>query len=199
MRLKEQTGLSATDLPVSQFKEHLRLGSGFGEESLQDTVLEANLRAAIAAIEARTGKVLIERTFVWQVDGWRQSEAQALPVAPVTSLSWMKLVTRAGDEVAVDLSTIVLQPSNQRPMLRSTGFMLPNIPVFGYCEIGFVAGYAPVWSGLPADLAQAVMILAAHFYEMRNAGDMRDGALPAGVIQLIERYRTVRILGGSPA
>ncbi|WP_138465166.1 hypothetical protein [Poseidonocella sp. HB161398] len=197
MRLKEQTGLSQAELPLDGLKEHLRLGSGFGEETLQDTVLEAALRAAIAAIESRTGKVLIERSFIWQTEAWRQCDAQAFPVAPVVSLSWMKLVTRTGEEVAVDLETVALEPSTQRPVLRSVYGRLPSIPAYGYAEIGFAAGYAPDWDALPADLARAVMILAAHFYESRD-GSSEDG-LPAGVTRLIERYRTVRILGGSAA
>lgn len=102
MRLKEQTGLAAATLPIAAFREHLRLGSGFGEDSLQDTVLEATLRAAIAAIEARTGKALLERTFIWQLDGWRQPEQQALPVAPVQTISWLKTVSRDGAETLID-------------------------------------------------------------------------------------------------
>ncbi len=199
MRLKEQSGLSAAELPLAGLKEHLRMGTGFGEESLQDMVLEAALRAAIASIESRTGKVLIERTFIWQADAWRQPEAQAFPVAPVGAISWMKMVTRTGDAVDVDLETVALEPSTQRPMLRSAYGRLPAIPTHGYAEIGFTAGYAADWASMPGDLAQAVMILAAHYYEMRHGGDIRDGAFPAGVTQLIERYRTVRILGGSAA
>ncbi|MBE3639739.1 head-tail connector protein [Mangrovicoccus algicola] len=199
MRLKEQTGLSAQDLPLAEFRAHLRLGTGFGGEDLQDAVLEAALRAAIASIEARTGKALIARTFIWQACAWRDPGMQALPVAPVISLSWIKLVTRTGEEVAVDPETVVLEPSTQRPVLRSAYGRLPSIPTHGFAEIGFVAGYAESWAALPGDLAQAVMILAAHFYETRLGDSSGEGGFPRGVTRLIERYRTVRILGGSAA
>lgn len=196
MRLKEQTGLSLADLPMDAFKTHLRLGSGFGEDTLQDSVLEAALRAAITSVEARTGKALIQRTFIWQTSAWRDPDAQALPIAPVESLSWAKTVTRSGDEVSVDLDTVALERSTQRSMLRAVHATLPTIPTYGYVEIGFVAGFAADWTAMPSDLTQAVMILATHFYEARDGG---DGHLPVAATQLLERYRTVRILGGSAA
>ena len=57
MMLIEETTVPDVALPVEDFKAHLRLGTGFGPETLQDEVLAGFLRAAISAIEARTGKI----------------------------------------------------------------------------------------------------------------------------------------------
>ena len=54
--LVEETTVPAAALPIAAFKDHLRLGTGFSEDTIQDSVLEGFLRAAVAAIEARTGK-----------------------------------------------------------------------------------------------------------------------------------------------
>lgn len=199
MRLKEQSSPNIDALPLASFREHLRLATSFGTENLQDTILEASLRAAMAAIEARTGKALLQRTFIWQVDGWRQPDEQPVPIAPVVSLSWAKTVGRTGDETPIDLSSLVLRPSTQRPTLLPVANSLPHIPVHGFAEIGFIAGYAADWTEMPADLAQAVLITASHFYENRHSQDAHDGNLPFPVAQLIERHRTVRILGGTAA
>ena len=59
MMLTEVTGVAAQALPVQALKDHLRLGSGFSDDGLQDGLIEAYLRAAMAAIEARIGKVLL--------------------------------------------------------------------------------------------------------------------------------------------
>jgi len=56
MMLVEQTSVPSAALPVTEFKDHLLLGTGFTGASVQDPVLENYLRAAISAIEARTGK-----------------------------------------------------------------------------------------------------------------------------------------------
>ena len=68
MNLVETGNISVASLPLVEFRAHLRLGTGFGEDSLQDGVLEGFLRAAIAGIEAQIGKVLIARDFVQTID-----------------------------------------------------------------------------------------------------------------------------------
>ena len=56
MMLIEETAVPLAALPLAEFKAHLRLGTGFADDDIQDPVLESFLRAAMAAIEARTGK-----------------------------------------------------------------------------------------------------------------------------------------------
>jgi len=56
--LTEDTIVPTEALPIAAFREHLRMGTGFAEDTLQDGLLERHLRAALAAIEARTGKIL---------------------------------------------------------------------------------------------------------------------------------------------
>ena len=101
MMLVEESRVPDAALPLAEFKEHLRLGSGFADEDVQDGLLASYLRAALAAIEARTGKILIERSFVWTVTGWRDGEAEALPVAPVNALIDLTLM-RADLDAAAD-------------------------------------------------------------------------------------------------
>ena len=59
MVLVELTTVPTGALPVTEFATHLHLGTGFADDGSQDAVLEAYLRAAMAAIEARIGKALI--------------------------------------------------------------------------------------------------------------------------------------------
>ncbi len=96
MMLVEETEVPSAALPVAEFREHLRLGTGFAEDTLQDAVLESFLRAALGAVEARTGKVLLERDFSWTLEGWRAVDAQGLPVAPVSAVTGLALTNRAG-------------------------------------------------------------------------------------------------------
>ena len=46
------------------------------------------------------------------------------------------------------------------------------------------------------DLAQAVFLLAAHYYENRVEGSGGDASMPFSVLVLIEAYRATRIGGG---
>ena len=199
MMLMEETEVAQAALPVAGFKAHLRLGTGFAEEGVQDAVLEGFLRAAMAAIEARTGKVLLERGFVLSVTEWRDATAQALPVAPVVALSEVLLVDRDGGEFVVSPAMYRLEADMQRPRLKPVASLLPVIPTGGVAKIAFTAGLAPGFEELPADLRQAVMLLAAHYYEYRDDTALSAGCMPFGVTSLIERYRTVRLLGGGAA
>lgn len=193
MMLIEETTVPDAALPVAQFKAHLRLGTGFGEDTLQDDVLIGFLRAAIAAIEARTGKILIEREFRWTVYAWRDAAGQVLPVAPVTALSSVAMFDAVDSETFWSSSAFWLEQDAQYPRLRPAGSRLASIPRGGCAHISFVAGMAADWGGLPADLGQAVLMLAAHYYEHRQDTGLADGCMPFGVTSLIQRYRPMRI------
>ena len=195
MMLVEVTHVPLTALPVQEFKEHLRLGTGFADDSQQDVLLESHLRAAVAAIEARTGKILIARDFRWDLTAWRSAEQQVLPVSPVTEVTGITLIDRTGAERAVDPDRWVLRPDQHRPALCPLGGELPAVPVGGAVRIALTAGYGAEWADLPRDLAQAVIILAAHYYQNRFAAQDHAG-LPEVVRALIEGYRNLRLFMG---
>ena len=191
--LIEETVVPDNALPVAEFRNHLRMGSGFGDDNLQDAVLLSFLRAALSAIEARTGKILFERGFLWSLTKWQGVDAQALPVAPVTALSRVTLVARDATETDIDLTTLRLVRNIQQPCIVALGTALPTIPQNGGVDIRFSAGWGPTWGDLPSDMAQAVLLLAAHYYEFRSETSLSEGCMPFGVSSLIERYRTVRV------
>ena len=86
----------------------------------------------------------------------------------------------------------------QRPMLLPRGGWLPAVPDAGFVTVTFAAGFGPAWDSVPADLAQAVLMLAARYYEDRSDDGARH-SLPMGVSALIERWRAVRVLAGRGA
>ena len=96
MMVIEETQVPDAALPLAALKRQLRMGSGFEEDGLQEDVLLSFLRAALAAIEARTGKALLTRSFLWTHHGWRDAEAAVLPLAPVVAVSRLTLVDRYG-------------------------------------------------------------------------------------------------------
>ena len=196
MLLMEESAVPIAALPLAEFKAHLRLGTGFADDDIQDPVLEGFLRAALAAIEGRTGKVLIEREFSWVLHDWQDASGQPLPVAPVSAILSLTLRDRVDEEEVIDPALYRLERDAHRPVLRPAGYMLPIVPTGGVAEIVFRAGYGAVWGALPADLGQAVLLLAAHYYEHRFETALSAGCMPFGVASLIERYRKVRILGG---
>ncbi len=195
MILSEETKVPLAALPVQAFKAHLHLGTGFAESAVQDAVLEGYLRAALAAIEGRTGKALISREFSYRVFTWRDVEGQTLPLAPVGQILEMSLIDVDDELTIVPAERYRLCADDQRPRVVPRGSQLPTIPTGGYAEIFFTAGYAETWEELPSDLAQAVMMLASYYYEYRDQSAGGMDVFPFGVNGLIERFRTVRSFG----
>ena len=197
MILTEVSAPPTAAVPVRAFAEHLRLGSGFADDGSQDAVLELYLRAAMAAIEARLGRVLLAREFTWTVTHWREDSSQGLPIAPVQSVASLTLVGADGTETAVEPEAWSVLRDMQRPRLVGRfGRNLPRIPRSGHAEVRIVAGFGATWDEVPADLRQAVFLLAAHYYENRSEAAPSGAAMPFGVLVLIEAYRTTRIGGG---
>lgn len=199
MMLIEQTAVPASALPVGQFKDHLRLGTGFADAGTQDTLIEVILRAAMAAVENRTGKVLLTRSYTWTMTAWRNAVSQALPVAPIEAITDFRTFDRADVETAIGTSAYVLEKDTHRPHLQAAAGCLPQIPFGGRAEIVFDAGFGPAWADVPAELGHAVFLLAAHYYEYRSSSAPDEAAMPRAVLALLEPWRTVRILGGGAA
>lgn len=195
MVLVELTPVPEAALPVAVLRDHLRLSTGFAEGGTEDALLATCLRSALTTIEARTGKVLLSRPYRWSLTAWRDLARQALPVAPVTEIAALRIVNQDGVAVLSAPGSYTLVPDAHRPLLRAKGLILPSIPVGGTAEIDFTAGYGPDWDAVPANIAQAVIYLAAFLYEHRHDPAKAGAALPAAVSMLIEPYRTMRLFG----
>ncbi len=197
MMLIEQTTVPDAALPLQDFKDHLRLGTGFADDGAQDALLLRLIRAGVAVIEARIGKMLILRPFLYTVQDWRDLAEQPLPVAPVQAIVSVNVLDRTGVPTLVDPTRYVLARDMHRPKLVAAGILLPTVPIDGTAEIVFTAGFGPAWADVPGDLRQAVLLLAAQYHDRRVEADA--GSMPFGVTALIERWRNVRVLGGGVA
>lgn len=194
MRIWEETEIAGADLPVSELKDHLRMGSGFSDDGMQDALIAGYLRAAMAAIEGRIGKALILRSFTLDLPGWRDPAAQPLPIAPVTEVLSVSVI-EPSVSVHIPAHRWYLEQDMHRPRLVAKHFSLPAVPSGAQARIVLKAGFGP-WADVPSDLRQAVLLLAAQYYECRHEGADRGSAMSFGVMALIERWRNVRVLGG---
>lgn len=197
MLLTELSQSAGADLPIAALKDHLRIGSAFGADTLQDGLIESHLRAAIAAIEARIGKVLLTRRYRLTLADWRGLSEQPLPLAPVSAV--ISAVMFDANDTEIPVSAFKLIQDTHRPKLVARGTLFAHVPTDGRVEITFDAGFGPVWGDVPADLAHAVILLAAVYYDQRHDLAAMAQGLPQPVQVLIERWRNVRVLGGGAA
>ena len=195
MDLNELSAVPSASLPVQELADHLRLGSGFTDDGSEDTVLEAYLRAALSAVESRTGKAVFTRRFSWTLYSWNCPDRQGLPIAPVALIESVTLTTSSGSPTVVDPAQYRLIPDSNRPVLRSNAGLLPNIPNDGSVTLIFEAGFGPAWDDIPAGIQQAIKMLAAIYFDYRHGVISRNESIPLGIEALLQPHMHMRLSG----
>ncbi len=208
MMLVEEMIVPDAALPIDALRRHVRLGTGFAEDDMQEELLASFLRAAMSAIESRTGKALLQRDFRLVLTDWYSADRQPLPLAPVVSVTGISLCRPAAPDTVVENATLVeqlgicdeLDPLRYRLELDThvscikprTG-CFPTLAADQTVMIRFVAGMSPTFEGLPGDMMHAILMLAGHFDEYRNEYGLSQGCMPFGVSSLIARYCPMRL------
>lgn len=194
---------AATSYPVSvaEQKAHCRV-----DVSADDTYIGAVIGAATDWVEHRTGRQLVTATLrqswdsypsvfhpprvITQAYGARvwymgmEASMLTLDREPVQSVSSVKYYDITDTLQTVNASTYWVDLASTPPRIVPKDAW-PNI-LFGRpnaFQITFVAGYG-VASAVPLMLKQAVMMLAAHWYEQRES--VKIGAMVTEVPQSVE-------------
>ncbi len=193
MLLKEAAPGAPTPMPLTEFAAHLRLGFGFSDDGAEDALLELYLRHAATVVEARTGQALIARPYLLQVAGWNPRGHLVLPVGPVTAIDSIRFV-RAGATIELAPEEWALEPGRARQRVTGPGGgALRQVPHGALAEVAFDAGHGSDWSGVPGDLHQAVLLLAANYYENRHGELGQEATLPAAVGAILAPHHLVRM------
>jgi len=180
--------LTRTDTPgqeplaLEEAKGFLRV-----EHDADDALIAALIRAARAAVEARTGRALMTRGFRLALDAWPDDGVVRVPIAPLAAIGEVAVADPAGDFVPVDGAAADLAGGRvyfKAPRPR------PGVPVAGI-RIEGTAGYGADPEDVPEALRLAVRLLVEDWYERRGGEGRRD--MPPAVLTLIEPFREVRL------
>lgn len=172
----------AAVLPVSlaAIKAHCGV-----EDSSQDVALEALRKAAHAHVATALDLAL-------GAASWRLTLAEFAPeielaCAPVLEVSAVNYRDAAGTVqlAAPELYVLDLTARPARVLLNDGSSWPETMVAHNAVTVDFTAGWTDVT--LPADLALAVTMLAAAWFDDRAA------AVPAGVQRLLDPWRTIRI------
>jgi len=184
MPLVRQSPPATTPVTPDALAEHLRLPHA-APETEQTVELTALIRAATAMIERRLDTALVAQDWLWRTS----SPARSLPLSPVIAITSVEVVASGG--IRTPLANWSLVRDRPRPRLAVT--VHPPVPRNGHVEVLFTAGYGPTADDVPDDIRHAVTLLAAHFYENREATTEGRDPLPLGVASLLAPYRPIRI------
>lgn len=173
-------------LTLAEMKTHLRV-----DHDGEDGLIAGVLAAAVRTVEARGGLALLSQQWRLALDA-APEETLVLPIAPCASIDAVSVIDADGASQAVD-PHLYDAATGAPGRVRRTGPWPAPGPRLDGVRIDFTAGYADAAS-VPAALKQAVMTLAAHFYETREAArEARVYAVPQSVDALIAPYRQVRL------
>ena len=174
--------------PVSldEMKAHLRVA-----HNDEDALIASLTVAARQTVEARAGLALISQHWRLTLDT-PPDEIFFLPLSPVASVDEISVINKSGDPEIIDVNLYEASAATIGRVRRAGIWPRSGVRVDGY-RIDFTAGW-PDASEVPAALKQAIKLLAAQFFETREAaGPDRIYQIPGTVDALIAPFKQVRL------
>lgn len=210
------TGPAVLPVSANELGAHLRLNQvdgAYPEESL----LEDLISGATEFVETETGLSLIEQTWAYYLDsppivsdglGWwdgvRQgaitqetTKALELPRAPLISITDVKYYDDEDTESTYDADNYYADTASEpgRLALRRSAVWPSNIRAVNGLVITYKAGYGADPTDIPFQLRQAVKVIAAHWYEYREAMtmDMAADKVPGSAWDILSKKKLRRL------
>lgn len=178
---------AAEPVTLADLKRHLEI-----DDTASDDFLTPLIVVARAAVERLTGRLMITQSWRLSLDAVPDDGLVRLPVGPVQTVSAVRVYDGLGGSVVWPGSGYTLDLVGEPARLLFHGSLpMPGRRLAGI-EIDVVAGYGASVAAVPADLVQAVKLLAAHWYATR--GDVEAGGIPADVAALTGGYRRPRLV-----
>lgn len=172
----------APALPVAlaELKSFLRISV-----SEEDALLAGLVRAAADLCEAFTGRALIDRA-VEEMTAASTARTR-LGVGPVRAIESVALIDEAGTVTALDADAYAAE-------IDAGGEGWVRLHAAGEARrlrVGYRAGMAADWNGVPEMLRHGIIRLAAQYYLRR--GTTEDLEVPAAVTALWRPWRRLRL------
>lgn len=168
MRYELSTAPTGDVVDLADVLDHLRVS----DES-EYTYLAALVDRAVRWVERRTQRQLLTATWKLYLDAFpTEIQLRKLPVASVTSIQYVDL---DGDTQTLSSSSYQTDyASEDRPgrIMPAYGYSWPNTrsSIYNAVTVTFTAGYGAA-SAVPETIKQAIMMLAGHWYDHREAVD----------------------------
>jgi uncharacterized phiE125 gp8 family phage protein len=166
--MKTTIKTAPTKEPITRalLKEHSRITTDEDDDYIDNLI-----KTVRRQVEQITGRALITQTWYYYMDKWPSGNYFKLPYPPLQSVTSVKYIESdttisewSSGEYIVDTDSepgrVVLDYGESFPGAT----LLPSNPI--YTE--FVCGYGDDRLDVPDDIRHAMLMLCAHYYEMRE-------------------------------
>lgn len=167
MKLEQITAPSGLPVSATELRTHLWT---IYPEKTTDPYLELLIKAATSHLETITWRRFISQTWRLYLDSW-PSGSIMLPYGAVSSIESVKWLDDDGtDHTLVTGTDYIPAIVGPEPMVMPVATGWPTGTLFDVdsIRVDFVAGFG-VPADVPSDIRHAVQLLAAHWYETREA------------------------------
>lgn len=183
------TAPAVEPVTVTEMRAQLRLAS-----TAEDAVLDGFIKAAREHVERETRRALIRQSWRYYLESWPEGRVVALPLSPVEAVEAVTVYALDGTARPLAPEDYALSRVTAPARLRvKIGSGPPLAELLGI-EVEFTAGYGPAATDVPEVFRQAVRLLAAHWFENREAGtDLVLASLPHGLDRLLSVNRVLSL------
>ena len=209
MSLKLTTAPTSEPLTTSEVKSFLRI-----DNSDEDAMVSSIISSARQMAEEYTLRAFISQTWDLWFDRWPNGRSNVLwdgtiqghanilstmqrfitiPRPPLISVSYLKTYGEDDSATTFSASNYIVD-SNSTPgriILKTSQTWPLSLRAGSAINIQFVAGYGTTSSGVPAQIKQAILVIAANLFEKR--GDEESATIPDLAKKLLNPYRVYNI------
>ncbi len=179
-------------ITVADAKAHLRI-----EGSSEDVVLASLVLTSRLHVETALGLALLSQGWTLTLDEWPAAGVLHLPIRPLLSVDAVRVLPSSGAPALLHPSTYIVDTTGWRGrIVRAFGsdWPRPGKSANGI-EIELTTGFGTSAADVPAPIAQALLLLVAHWYERRDPVEIGSAAarIPAAVSNLLAPYVEKRL------
>lgn len=186
---KRITDAAVEPITAAAFRLHARL-----DDVDTDAEVLRFVTAARRAVETDLDIALITQTWEITVDTVPESGFLELLPGPAQSVTSLTTYDATYQATTVTEGLDLIPTKTHLVIPEGTTVEAPRAGL----TVRFVAGFGDEGDDVPGDLVHAVLLMAAHLYEVREAtnpeaGGITPGAIPLGFTHLLQPYRRFRL------
>ncbi|MGD9866731.1 MAG: head-tail connector protein [Hyphomicrobiales bacterium] len=189
MALLLTTPPAVEPLSLAEAKAHLRLD---GDD--EDALVTSLIATARTHVERTLDLALLTQGWSLLLDRWPDAGPVGIPLAPVQSVTSVEVADAGGGKETFAAEHYFLDAASTPARLTPTGsqpWPRPGRRAAGI-EIAFTAGFGDEADDVPPPIRQALLLLAAHWFETREPVSLAGAVeVPATVAALLAPYRRV--------